>query len=179
MMSAIDTPAKLNAAITHDASARPDRERLRSCLTRRGPVCRRRGVDRRRQRRCHRRADIAGHVRNTGRRSDLVCRKRRLSQRRTPANSDSPIPTAIAIKGHEKGHNARYGCTKPIAANPSVVTTNPTPMTWRPPNRAARRGTEGCDHDQPNGRRQGRQPSLKRCETERVRTLEVEAEQVA
>ena len=37
---------------------------------------------------------------------------------------------------------------------------------------------EGCDHDQPNGRGQSGQPGLKRCEPERVRILEVEAEQV-
>ena len=48
-------------------------ERLRSCLARCGSVCRHRGVDRRRQGRCHRRADVAGHVGNAGRRSDLVC----------------------------------------------------------------------------------------------------------
>ena len=83
-------------------------ERLRSCLARRGPVCRHRGVDRRRQGRCHRRADIAGHVRNAGRRSDLVCGNgscRRGGRR--PVGQ--PHPHSDCNQGQQKGQIAPRG----------------------------------------------------------------------
>ncbi len=62
---------------------------------------------------------------------------------------DSPIPTATATSGSTKAAYRQSASANPTAANPTAVSTNPIPMTWRPPNRLATRGTKGATATNP------------------------------
>src|SRR4051812_10456666 len=62
---------------------------------------------------------------------------------------ERPIPTATATSGRTTAAYRHEPSTMPIHANPAAVTANPMATTWRPPNRAAKRGTSGATSTSP------------------------------
>src|SRR5262245_10341929 len=57
---------------------------------------------------------------------------------------DSPMPTAIAMRGSRKAAYFQDESVRPIAAKPMAVSAKPAPIVCRPPNLPAILGTNGA-----------------------------------
>src|SRR5215203_7031284 len=62
---------------------------------------------------------------------------------------ERPIPMATAIRGRTKAAYLHEVSTNPMVAKPPAVIAKPAATTWRPPYRAASRGTMGATATSP------------------------------